>query len=703
MALVVVTCAWLSIQISSAEPHPGAKSTLVGVVEGSGARQAGYKVTLYASSVKDKHSEDFLGTDTTDDLGRFEIDYKLPPGHRRHQKTVLYVLAEKDNSMLASAIGDTADIDAIVLNERTTAAFGVAFAQFVDGRKIIGNPYGMHNAVMMAANMANPLTGKLGRVLDNLPNADETSTRATFNTLANIIASCVDDDAQCEELFQQATPIGSPKPSTVLQAIANMTKFPSNHVSAIFELSFINPIYAPALASDEEPTSFLLFIKFTGGEYSIYDKNNLMSGPGNIAFDQRGVAWINDNYIPTRDFEVSCAGQRLLKIFPWGENFPDSPYFGGGLDGAGFGITLDRRGMVWVGNFGFEAPHGACADVAASHNSVSLFNPDGTPISSPAGFTEGHIWWPQATVSDKKRNIWLANCGNDTVTFIPKGKPDLAENFALPGGRGESGNFTPSIPDTEPDSDAPLLKPFGIAIDPEGRAWVTANQAGFDSGSSSEAVGGIYRISSDGTVEALPNLNASNEPVLSWPMGISGDSSGNMWISNSNSVKVPCVDELDPQDGDEGPSITLYPADGGSPSMFTGGGLSIPWGNAVDGNDSLWVFNFGVKPTDIVDENTEWPDTPLSHFCGVDTSKCPAGLSTGDPISPPTGYVSDALDRVTGGNIDPSGNVWLLNNWKKTGPYAPVYDTNPGGNSFVIIPGAAGPVKTPLIGPPTSF
>ncbi len=701
--LVAVACACFSTQVSSADSHHGAKSTLMGVVEGSGARQAGYKVTLYVSDVKDKHSKGFLGTDTTDDLGRFEIDYKLPPDHQRHQKAILYVLAEKNESMLASAIGDTTDIDTIVLNERTTAAFGVAFAQFVDGRKISGNPYGVHNAVMMAANMANPLTGELGRVLDNLPNADETSTRATFNTLANIIASCVDDDAQCEELFQQTTPIGGPKPSAVLQAIANMTKFPSNHVSAIFELSFANPIYAPALASDEEPTSFLLFIKFTGGEYSIYDENNLMSGPGNIAFDQRGVAWINDNYIPTRDFEVSCAGQRLLKIFPWGENFPDSPHFGGGLDGAGFGITLDRRGMIWVGNFGFEAPHGACADVVASHNSVSLFNSDGTPISSPNGFTEGHIWWPQATVSDKKRNIWLANCGNDTVTFIPKGRPELAENFSLPGGRGESGNFTPSIPDTESDSDAPLLKPFGIAIDPKGRAWVTANQVGFDPEFPSEAVGRVYRVSSDGTVETLSNLNASSEPVLSWPMGISGDSSGNMWISNSNSVKVPCVDDLDPQDGDEGPSIAFYPADGSSPSVFAGGGLTIPWGNAVDGNDTLWVFNFGVKPTDIVDEDTTWPDTPLSHFCGVDTSKCPADLSTGDPISPPTGYVSDALDRITGGNIDPSGNVWLLNNWKKTGPYGPVYDTNPGGNSFVIIPGAAGPIKTPLIGPPTSF
>jgi hypothetical protein len=137
--------------------------------------------------------------------------------------------------------------------------------------------------------------------------------------------------------------------------------------------------------------------------------------------------------------------------------------------------------------------------------------------------------------------------------------------------------------------------------------------------------------------------------------------------------------------------------------VYTGGGLTIPWGNAVDGNDTLWVFNFGLKPTAMVDENTVWPDTPVSHFCGADPGKCPSNTGTGDAISPPTGYVSDALDRVTGGGIDPSGNVWLLNNWKKTGAYGPVYNTNPGGNSFVIVPGAAGPVKTPLIGPPQSF
>jgi hypothetical protein len=46
-------------------------------------------------------------------------------------------------------------------------------------------------------------------------------------------------------------------------------------------------------------------------------------------------------------------------------------------------------------------------------------------------------------------------------------------------------------------------------------------------------------------------------------------------------------------------------------------------------------------------------------------------IKAGEAISPPDGYVSDALDRITGGGIDPSGNVWLMNNWKKTGPYPP--------------------------------
>ena len=98
---------------------------------------------------------------------------------------------------------------------------------------------------------------------------------------------------------------------------------------------------------------------------------------------------------------------------------------------------------------------------------------------------------------------------------------------------------------------------------------------------------------------------------------------------------------------------------------------------------------------------TETPDVPtgISRFCGTDTGRCPPGLKVGDPISPDTGYRSDALERITGGQIDPSGNIWLTNNWKLDAN--PI--RNPFGNAIVIAIGAAGPLKTPLIGPPVPF
>jgi hypothetical protein len=117
---------------------------------------------------------------------------------------------------------------------------------------------------------------------------------------------------------------------------------------------------------------------------------------------------------------------------------------------------------------------------------------------------------------------------------------------------------------------------------------------------------------------------------------------------------------------------------------------------AVDGDDTVWVFSFGYVP---VGTPTDIP-TGISRFCGLDTKKCPVGgMRVGDAISPATGYRSDSLERITGGQIDPSGNIWLTNNWKLDAD--PVL--NPFGNAIVIVIGAAGPLKTPLIGPPVPF
>jgi hypothetical protein len=435
-------------------------------------------------------------------------------------------------------------------------------------------------------------------------------------------------------------------------------------------LSQFNPVYQPALTA--RPTNWLLFLRFTGGDYITQDSTNLMNGPGNVAIDADGYAWVNDNFVPQPEGHFACAGERLIKFYPWGENFLNSPYFGGGLSGAGYGITLDPSDRVWVGNFGFEDPPCQFLPQAAPHNSVSAFKADGSPISGPSGFTNGKIFWPQATVSDRDGNIWIANCGNDSVTKIPRGNHVQAFNVPLA---------------SKPSSSEPQIRPFGLSIDLYGNAWTANNRSNT-----------LSVISPSGKlIDTVPGTYGG-KTVLSHPMGNAADSQGNIWVANSDWTDVPCPASPEHVGPATNPSITMFQANGRKPyprSPFTGGGLTIPWGIAVDGNDTVWVFNFGSVP---LGQPTVTP-TAISRFCGINVRKCPAGMHVGEPISPTTGYQSNALARLTGGQFDPSGNIWVMNNFKLDAN--PVI--NPGGNSIVIVVGAAAPIKTPLIGPPVSF
>jgi hypothetical protein len=457
--------------------------------------------------------------------------------------------------------------------------------------------------------------------------------------------------------------------------VANIAKYPWLNVAKLFDLSLAQPVFDPALA--QAPDSWTLFLKFTGTFSSVQDEQNLLNGPGAFAIDQEGFLWVNDNYIPEPPDKPACAGTRLLKFYPWGENFPGSPYFGGGLSGAGFGISIAPNGLIWVGNFGFAGT--GCPPPLA--NSVSVFRPEGKPVSRDDGLTAGPISWPQSTVPDREGNIWIANCAAGSVTLYPKGRPGKAFEIPIP----------PPV-----SAGAGKMKTFGIAIDHQGNAWATGSL------NSTLAV-----IGPEGNViEVIPPEGPQGRTQLRRPMGVASDSRGNIWVANSDFMDVPCPPDAPDLGPAANPSIALFLRHPGrkphAGSPFTGGGVTIPWGVAIDGNDTVWVANFGFPFNLAQPEGTaEWVvPNRVSHFCGVDTSKCPpTKREVGKAISPDgTGYTSNALDRNTGIAIDPSGNVWLANNWKPT----PLIN-NPGGNSIAVLVGVAAPLKTPLIGTPQSF
>jgi hypothetical protein len=300
-----------------------------------------------------------------------------------------------------------------------------------------------------------------------------------------------------------------------------------------------------------------------------------------------------------------------------------------------------------------------------------VFDEDGNPLSPSAGFTAGRLDWPQGMAADRQGNVWVANCGNDSVTKIFSRDPFRARNIRL-----------------GPASSTPLIRPFGVAVDLEGNVWVNGNLSDK-----------VYVIPPDGkSVEILAGTYKGKR-VLRHPAGNAADSQGNIWVANSDWLVNPCPVDAKDLGSATKPSVAMFQAKNHKPypgAPFKGGGITLPWGIAVDGNDTVWIFNFG---TVAVGQPPIHP-TGISRFCGVNTAKCPAGKRrTGAPISPSTGYQSDSLTRITGGQFDPSGNIWLMNNWQ----IEPHPFRSPGGNSIVIVVGAAAPIRTPLIGPPVPF
>jgi hypothetical protein len=603
-------------------------------------------VTLYSAGDVQNAAPTILGKATADATGFFHIPFNPPSD----TDAVLYLIADggsvltarHGNSRLAGAIrlatvlGPAPLPAGVVINERTTSASAYAMAQFIDGPRMGGRAPGLQNAAATVRSLVDLSSGQVGSVLGNPPNGLTTSTMREFNSLANLLASCIDAStpAPCRSLFRLAAPPDGSAPEDTLQAAVDIAHFPGQNAGELFRQSQLTALYTPALAT--APNAWTLAIRYNGNGQEF-------DGPGNMAFDKDGNIWSTNNYEYSSDPRTSvCAATTLIKLTPTGEDAPGAPYSGGGVNGAGFGITLDTNGDVWVGNFGFKGK--GCTETPPS-NSVSQFRADGIPVSpNIVGFTQGHISFPQATLSDQSGNIWIANCGSDSVTQFRNGNPNDNINFKRIG----------------------VAAPFGMAIDVEGNAWIAGNN-------------------SDSVAALAPNgAPLSGSPFtgggISKPLSIAVDSLDNVWVANSGIIPFSFV-----CGGSGTPpgkaSVTEIRRDGQPMRSFTGGGQTVPWGIAVDGNDNIWVANFGGQR--------------LTELCGSRPSKCPPGRSTGDPISPETGYSSDALARNTGVAIDPSGNVWLANNWMNV-----PLQTNPGGHELVVFIGLAATVKTPLIGPP---
>jgi streptogramin lyase len=511
----------------------------------------------------------------TDKNGSFSItgDYTCSSGSQ------VYVFALGGNpgagpnsaagfmSVLGACPGTTFPANTFVyVNEVTTIASAFSLAGYaVDATHMStsGNPaalYGIANAAAMFTNLVSPSKGVANSFT---PAGNGTVPLPTINTLANILASCVNttgpSSAPCTTLFANAPSGGtsSTTPTNTADAAINIAHNPGAHVGALFGLTVASSPYPFSLAA--QPRDFTLGINFRGGG---------LNQPLAVAIDSFGNAWF-----------TNLGNSAISKLSPLGA--PLSPV-NGFLDSLGqtAGLAIDLTGNAWV--------------VDSFNNKLAKFSNSGVLLTSPAGYTGGGLNGPQEIAIDGTGNVWVTNYnGSGGISeFASSGLP-LSPAAGFTGGG--------------------LNGPVGITIDAAGAVWATNPQntpndlskldnsggalsppTGYFGGGLNtpfdaqvDATGNIWTANhGNSSVSKFTNNGVALSPAAGYagagmggPYGLAIDGGGNVWVANNANSSVS---EL----SNNGTAL--------SPNGFAGGNMNSPATVAIDGSGNVWVPNAGA-------------------------------------------------------------------------------------------------------------
>jgi hypothetical protein len=279
------------------------------------------------------------------------------------------------------------------INEVTTIATAWSLARFMSSPTTAGtsssNAAGLANAFANIVNVVNVPNGSVPG--PTLP-AGATLPTAEINTLANILATCVNSDGDlstgspCMRLFAAATPPGGATPGDTITAALNIARYPARNVSALYVLPSPAAPFQPSLMAT--PNNWLIGIHFTGGG---------LSQPAALAVDASGNVW------------TANAGNNSVSLFtPTGAAISPATGFTDPSLASPSAIAIDTSGNAWAAN--------------SAGSSVTAFNSSGTVTGTLAT----NLSHPSGVAFDGAGDAWVLSPGTGTLV-----KFDPSQNFLL--------------------------------------------------------------------------------------------------------------------------------------------------------------------------------------------------------------------------------------------------------------------------------
>ena len=317
-------------------------------------------------------------------------------------------------------------------------------------------------------------------------------------------------------------------------------------------------------------------------------------------------------------------------------------YSGGGLNVPG-GVAIDSAGNVAVANY--------------LGGVLSKFAPNGTPAAATgipgAGLSDSY-----GIAIDALDNIWVTN--EQSVTNAGNRRLGSISEFSSAGaelsGYGYTGGgiYYPLSVAAESngaiwvadygDSSATLLNDDGTAV--SGSSGYAAGALPFVSAVALDSAHNAWFAVQRGIARVTPAGAVTNYSCCIGPAGIAVDASGNIWVADYTASAV----------------VELISAGAVAHTTMINGGNAGPQAIAVDGAGNVWAANYYGNS--------------LMQLAGANAAL----------VSPAAGYGLDApLSEPYGLAIDAAGNLWL---------------SNSGADTLTEFVGLAGPVKTPMLGPP---
>ncbi len=271
--------------------------------------------------------------------------------------------------------------------------------------------------------------------------------------------------------------------------------------------------------------------------------------------------------------------------------------------------------------------------------SLAIGEPNLTATTHGTGVNASNLAQPWLSAFDSHGDLWVSDTSaNRVLEFLPPFHSGMNASLVL----GQV-NFTNDAPGVNASN---LTRPEGLVFDSAGDLWVACEGAGrvtefrppFSNGMNASVIIGQAQF-------GVPTLRGDGPTNLSAPVGVSFDSSGDLWVTDFTNNRVN--EYRPPFSNGEATTMVLGQStttggDGGTTAV----NLSFPYAIQFDSHGDAWVGD---------SENAR----ALEYMAPLSTGEA-ASVVLGEPnfTSADVGGPNN-LSYVTSLLLDSHGNVWV--------------------------------------------